>query len=181
MTSLPRFGFARVDQQNEPARAPRPRGCPTQKVRYKAESEALVALIRVRDHRAEISDPAAPENRVYRCDACDGWHLSSKPLHPQDIATVRERADGEPWQSYSRRLERKIEQQRTQIVSLLAIGHGGSNRELRKRVPALLAALAEMTERWHGERRNREALVRTLRREHPLRWLLWRLTHRRAA
>lgn len=180
----PRFGYRRVSgpDLDEPARPrrrllpSRTRQCATGKLRYGTETEALTALTRTREARVRTADPHPPENRIYKCPQCDGWHLTSKALSSLDLVEPGPKADGEPWDEYAHRLERRVAAQRAQIVSLLAVGHGGTNRELRKRFPALLTALGQITERWQAERRNRENLVDLLRQRHPFTWLLWRLT-----
>lgn len=177
MTTQPRTGFTRVGVSNlVPWRARSRYTCGSGKVRYPSEPEALDAMMRVRKERVRNGETRTPENRIYYCEQCEGWHLSSRELHPLDLAQMRERGDGEPWDVYAKRLERKIADQRSQIVSLLALGHAGSNRDLRKRVPTLLTALGQMTERWQGERRTRENLTEILRQKHPLVWLLWKVT-----
>jgi hypothetical protein len=178
VTTQVRNGFVRVGVTVVETIRPRNRGvhCPTGKKRHPSESGALDALMRVRKERLASGEARLPENRIYPCDRCGGWHLSSTALHPEDLATPRERGDGEPWEEYAGRLEKKIAAQRAEIVSLLALGHGGTNREMRKRVPALLTALAQTSERWHSERQNRENLLAILRAKHPLCWLVYRLT-----
>ena len=61
------------------ARAEARRECPTGKVQYATERDARIALAgavvdfnRGRCHRKE--------SRVYLCDKCPAWHLTSAPL-----------------------------------------------------------------------------------------------------
>lgn len=134
--------------------------CPSGKIRHRSEAIAIEALIRVRKHRIEINDPADHESHIYPCRQCDGWHLSSKAVvHPEDFTAEHPQRTGETWPEYAKRLERRIAAQRAQLLSLHALGHGGSNRQSRKRIESLIVALGRMTERWENERRNREALV----------------------
>jgi hypothetical protein len=134
--------------------------CASGKQRYKSESVAIGALISVRKKRIETRDPLEHESRIYPCDRCNGWHLTSNPVvHPEDFTPEAPQHTGESWQSYARRLERRIAEQRAQLLSLHALGHGGTNRQSRKRISTLTVALGRMTERWENERRNREALV----------------------
>lgn len=137
-------------------------------MRYAAESDAIEALIRVRKSRAASGDDQPHESHLYPCERCDGWHLSSIPfrLDPPDSG----RRSNEPIEMYARRLERRIKEQRGQILSMLTIGGTSSNRETRRRIASLTASLAKVTELWQEEKRNREALVERLQRER--RW--WR-------
>lgn len=164
MTTIPRVGFRRVGGPPPEHERPRNRGvrCRTGKIRHPSETGALEALVRVRKERFASDDGRLPESRIYLCRDCGGWHLTSTDLHPSDLEPVRERKDGEPWEIYAKRLERRVAEQRTHIVSLHALGAGATNRAMRRRVPALLVALGRMTERWDNERRNREELVRQL-------------------
>lgn len=179
MATQPRTGFVRVGEPllDTPLaqRKTKRLQCGSRKFRYATESDAIDGLMRVRTERIASGASRPPENRLYFCERCGGWHLTSKDLHPHDLEGVRERGGGESWEEYAKRLERKIAAQRGELVSLLALGHGGGNRELRKRIPALLIALAQITERWQSERQNRQALTEILRRDHPLCWLIWRL------
>jgi hypothetical protein len=73
------------------------------------------------------------------------------------------KGDGESWEDYARRLERRIKEQRDQLESLNQIHSAcGNNRADRKRINNLRFALGKMTERWEKERTNREALVKTV-------------------
>lgn len=179
MTTFPRVGFQRVGEQPRRVRTRdryRGRCRSSAKIRHPTESDALAALMRVREERITNREDRVPENRIYFCDDCEGWHLSSRELDPYLLNTVPPRGDGEPWDVYTRRLEKKIATQRSEITSLLALGHGGGNRELRKRIPALLKALARTSERCEAERIHRENLVAILQQRHPLCWLVWRMT-----
>ena len=69
------------------------------------------------------------------------------------------RADGESWESYARRLEHRIKEQRDQINSVHRYRETNGNRADRKRIRRLRFALGRMTERWEHERSCREALV----------------------
>lgn len=162
MTTFPRTGFTRSGRAVELIGRHR-RKCSTGKVRHATEAVALEALARVRRDRIATGDPDPPESRIYICARCNGWHLTSTDLSYRDLEPIRERSDGEAWEAYAKRLERRIAEQRAQILSLLALGHGAAhNRASRKRVEALTVALGHMTERWENERRNREEVVRQI-------------------
>ena len=142
----------------------RSRECVSGKVRYDSEARAIDGLLRVRKRRIETADPLEHESRIYPCVKCAGWHLTSKPMvHPEDFTPEHEQWNGESVESYIKRLERRIKEQRAQLLSLHALGHGGDNRQARKRISALTVALGRMTERWENERRDRKALVEKLR------------------
>jgi len=56
--------------------------CPSGKLRYRSRLGALLALSRLqgdaaRDRRQREGRRA--ETRVYECNLCQGWHLSSHP------------------------------------------------------------------------------------------------------
>lgn len=138
--------------------------CPSGKQRHRSEAGAIQALIRVRKHRIQTGDPLDHESHIYPCEQCNGWHLSSKEvLHSRHLIPDKVRHDGETWEAYARRLERRIKEQRAQIMSMIAVGHGGNNRQARKRIASLTVALGRVTELWDEERRNREAVVERLR------------------
>lgn len=62
----------------------RPR-CVTGKLRYKDRIAALLAL-------ADTSRSASgkrEETRVYHCDKCHGWHLTSKQLYGRPVLEPR--------------------------------------------------------------------------------------------
>ena len=55
----------------------RPTGsCGFGKVRYADRIEALLALA---DTTREAANDKRTEKRVYRCEECHGWHLTSQP------------------------------------------------------------------------------------------------------
>lgn len=144
-------------------------GCSSHKRPYYSEHQALKALVQVRRKRWMEGDET-PESRAYKCDECDQYHLTSQPIvQHQDFRPSPARSENEPLEQYARRLERRIAEQRTQLMSLHAIGHGGTNKETRRRIQSLTVALAEVTELWQQEKRNREALVKRLNKR---RW--WR-------
>lgn len=140
-------------------------GCNTGKVRYDTEAAALAALVRVRGYRLEHPDGKDAETHFYVCRVCEGWHLSSNPVagHGSDFMPEHSLRTGETWENYAHRLERRIKEQRAQLLSLQALGHGASNRDSRRRIQSLVVALGAMTERWEAEVRNREALVERIR------------------
>lgn len=145
--------------------------CRTGKVEYPTESSALEGLRRVRKKRIENPDGQDPESGIYPCDHGDHWHLTSSEIHLNDITSERERRDGETWENYAGRLEKRIAEQRSQILSLHALGHGASNnRSSRKRINALVIALGRMTENWENERRSRIALTEKLRNKEIKQW-----------
>lgn len=156
MPTFARTGFSKVLPGR---RRERPKGCPSGKRRYGSEADALDALVRVRKVRVETADPDPPEQAIYRCSECPGWHLTSKGLHPDDLDPERERRGQESWQSYARRLEKRVAAQRAQLLSLHTLGYGTTNKQNRKRTAALVAALGRMTERWERERAHRMELV----------------------
>jgi len=171
MSALPRNGFVRVEQDSafikprlrkidQPRDA---RGCPSKKYRYLTEAVALEGLARVRRDRLNDADRTRPpECRIYFCDRCEGWHLTSNEAHPEDFNTEPARRDQEDWQVYARRLEKRIASQRAEILSLHQIGHGLSNKNTRRRMETLVIALGRATERFERERRDRINLVRLL-------------------
>jgi hypothetical protein len=175
VTTQPRTGFV---QSGEPLASDRPRSrverCGSGKVRHPSEARALEALVRVRGQRIASGDPAMPENRIYVCDRCDGWHLTSRELHPEDLTPERDRHPSEGWEGYAKRLEKRIASQRAEIMSLHTLGHGAGNRESRKRISSLVIALGRMTERWEIERRHREHLVQLLAQDCRCLWCRWR-------
>lgn len=184
MGTQPRSGFVRVGIDPEAAflsrlarpsrRRRRPEdSCPSGKTRHPTEAAAIAALIRVRKHRVKTNDPRPHESHLYACDRCDGWHLSSTPmLLARELIPERPQLPNEAQALYVRRLERRIAEQRSQILSLLATGNSASNRETRRRIAGLTAALARVTELWQQECRNREALVERLAAAERPRW--WR-------
>lgn len=139
------------------------RECTTQKRRYGSESQALAALISVRGDRLRAGETQDFETRIYPCWACQGWHLTSQVVSRNDLVPARDRYHTEDVRAYVTRLERRIAEQRTHLLSIHALGHGGNNRQARARIASLTLALAHMTELWDKERRNREALVEQLR------------------
>lgn len=156
---LPRFRQQGVSM-------PRSKGCRCGKYGYASESLALEALRRVRNDRRDTRDEQPWECRVYQCRYSDDvWHLTSDDtLHLGDVAPIR-RGTGEPIDEYVKRLERRIAQQRSEILSLHAIGAGlSTNRATRQRIAGQAATIARLTELWQQEARNREALVARLHR-----------------
>ena len=55
------------------------RGCA--KVRYRNRVDALIALARIQFR--DKPTRAKSETRVYRCERCYGYHLTSKPYRPR--------------------------------------------------------------------------------------------------
>lgn len=164
MTTVPRLGFIRIGEPKAERTDGKRKGrcARTSKIRHPSEADALRALARVRDARALQDDGRLPENRIYRCAHCEGWHLTSRELHPAELDPPKERGPAETWEEYAHRLERRIAEQRAHTVSLHTLGHGVANRATRKRIASLVEALGRMTERWENERRNRQELVRQL-------------------
>ena len=191
MTTVPRTGFVRVGElvvgDERPSslrpkakhRSRGPQTCPSGKKRYASESDALGGLMGVRKARAAAGHAEPPECRIYWCERCIGWHLTSTELNGLELKPVRARMTDETWEKYAKRLERRIAEQRAQILSLVALGHGASNREARKRTANLVVALGRMTERWEIERQHREALVRQVEELRARRGFLTRLRSRR--
>lgn len=137
--------------------------CPTGKVRYETEADARAALARVKEARAERPDGRAPERDYYPCErGCGGWHLTSRaPDLTQDESP---KADGETWESYARRLERRIKEQRDMLRHVNELRADAGNRAERKRIDRLRYALGNMTERWETEKTMVQGLVRALQR-----------------
>lgn len=136
--------------------------CVTEKVRYADDVQAAIALERVRATRLERPDDQPPERIFYECRHCSGWHLSSRP--PEIEPPPAAKADGETWEEYAHRLERRIKAQRDHIAEVNVLRADAANRAERKRIDHLRYALGRMTERWERERRDRVALVEVLRR-----------------
>lgn len=134
--------------------------CITGKVRYADEENATAALERVKEARAARPDGKAPERIFYFCSECDGWHLSSRA--PDLMAEHQRKGDGETWEEYAHRLERRIKEQRDQLAGINALRADAGNRHERKVIEGLRASLGRMTERWERERMQREGLVRRL-------------------
>lgn len=131
--------------------------CVTGKVRYADAETAAAALERVRAARAERPDGRPPERQFYACVRCEGWHLSSKPPRLDFDAVVRD--DGESWEAYAGRLERRIKGQRDHLEAINELRADAGNRQERKRIATLQLALGRITERWHVEREARIGLV----------------------
>lgn len=131
--------------------------CVSGKVRYADEENAATALERVRVARALRPDGNPPERVFYYCPRCEGWHLSSKPpeLHAEHLP----KGDGETWEEYAHRLERRIKEQRDQLESLNELRADAGNRAERKRIARLHTALGRMTEDWEREREQKHGLV----------------------
>ena len=70
----------------------------------------------------------------------DQRNLSALPLDVPRLENTH-REDGETWESYARRLEKRIKAQRDHIVSLHEVHAQCSNRANRKRMAHLEAAL----------------------------------------
>jgi len=51
------------------------------KIRYRDRIAALMALASTR--RSDSSRRAKTESRAYRCNHCNGWHLTSKLRRPK--------------------------------------------------------------------------------------------------
>lgn len=167
--NLPRSGYVRVGgpPEDEPrrlrGRPPDRVRCVTRKERYETESEALEALVRVRKERLATEDPKPPEARIYRCERCKGWHLTSNETSPDEFKNEPDRYPDETWEIYAKRLEKRIAAQRSEIVSLHAIGQGVGRKNARRRIETLVIAVGRATERYEWERKQRIDLVRKLR------------------
>lgn len=86
---------------------------------------------------------------------------------PGPSATVA-KGDGETWEAYAHRLERRIKAQRDHIKGVVSLIEGTGNRADRKKVERLRSALATITEKWNREREARIALVRTVLEMKPV-------------
>lgn len=132
--------------------------CPTGKVRYETEADARASLARVKEARAERPDGRPPERDYYECQrGCEGWHLTSRP--PDLDLPEDERDDGESWESYAQRLERRVKEQRDLLRHMNALRADAGNRAERKRITRLRYALGRMTERWETEQAMKRGLV----------------------
>lgn len=146
--------------------------CPTGKVRYATEEDAAVALDRVQAARAVSPDGRCPERAWYECSnpACGGWHLTSRSpdLPPEE----EPRGDGETWEAYAHRLERRIKSQRDHLALLRARDEeAGKLRDALRELRTLVDEQAEDDGLWpiypRGEQRITEAyLQQELRRLH---------------
>jgi hypothetical protein len=58
-------------------------GCKTGKLRYRDENAARVVLVASRFRRAVGRGKDRREERVYQCQFCLGWHLTSTPFRPK--------------------------------------------------------------------------------------------------
>lgn len=79
-----------------------------------------------------------------------------------DSATPLTKGDGETWEAYAHRLERRIKEQRDHIKALNVLYADNGNRADRKKINRLKRALVAVTENWQREREARIALVRTV-------------------
>lgn len=59
------------------------RTCPTGKVRYPSPFAAMIELWKVQSLRAQ-GTWKRQEDRFYRCDQCEGYHLTSQPQRTPD-------------------------------------------------------------------------------------------------
>lgn len=169
---LPRF-----TEPSVPRLIGRPNKCESKKVRYRTEADAVAALIEVRKKRVRDADPHDPENHLYPCTRCEGWHLSSTEVFRRTNSfpeNLTRNGTNESWEDYAHRLEFRIKEQRGQLMSIQALGHGSNNRASRQRIQSLVIALGHMTELWEKERRNRQAVVARLAElERGRRWFRW--------
>lgn len=135
--------------------------CVTGKVRYADDIQASIALERVRLVRARKVEDKPPERTFYECPHCDGgWHLTSKP--PALDPPPAEKADGETWEEYAHRLERRIKMQRDTLEQINLLRADAGNRAERKRIDRLTVALGRMTERWEKEKEDKRGLIAKL-------------------
>lgn len=135
--------------------------CESGKVRYLTLQDAAIALDRVRAARAAKPDGRAPERAYYECGYCAGWHLTSQAsdLEPPEPT----RGDGETWENYALRLERRIKAQRDHLEAINALRADAANRAERKRIDHLLMQLGRMTHRWEGQRAAKIGLAKVYR------------------
>lgn len=62
----------------------RKRSCnKTLKQRYATEQAATRVLLNARISRSLRENSRRREERVYRCEFCEGWHLTSQPFDPK--------------------------------------------------------------------------------------------------
>lgn len=54
--------------------------CPTGKVRFRTEHDALIVLAEAKMRAALHNSKRRREERHYLCPHCSGWHLTSTPL-----------------------------------------------------------------------------------------------------
>lgn len=141
--------------------------CASKKVRYETDLDAAIALRRVRAVRSARPDGLPEECAFYECTFCQGWHLTSQPQPV--ILEPFARDDGETWESYARRLERRVKEQRDQLVDLQTLRRELGNRQTRRQIERLESALGKMTYRWEWERDRRKGLERHLASKRRLR------------
>jgi hypothetical protein len=58
--------------------APRQDGCPSGKVPFRSEREALLTLLRMWQQAGQEGNPLRRERRTYHCERCAYWHLTSQ-------------------------------------------------------------------------------------------------------
>ena len=100
-------------------------------------------------------------------DGCQRGRMErpAKPLGtdvPREFESHPVRFDGESWEDYAGRLERRIKEQRVHINSLHRYRKDGGNRQQRKRTRSLETTLGRVAARLGEEERNREALAAKL-------------------
>lgn len=69
------------------------------------------------------------------------------------------RADGESWETYARRLEVRIKEQRDLLQHLNSLKAEWADRHDRRRIVRMERALGRVTEKWQYEREARISLV----------------------
>lgn len=135
--------------------------CPTGKIRYASEAIAADSLTRVRARRdATKPDEHGPERDFYECPYCQGWHLTSRARSLEDPEPLRK--DGETWQVYALRLEKRIKEQRDQLERINELRADAGNRAERRRIELLTYALGRLTLRLETTRRAKAALVEAI-------------------
>lgn len=136
--------------------------CPTGKVWYATSEQAEAALVEVFARRVESPSDRPPERQVYGCSFCLGFHLSSKP--PELDPEPDPKGDGESWEEYAHRLERRIKAQRKTLREGNMLRADAGNRAERKRSERLQLALGRVTDLWLAEREKRIGLVGVVER-----------------
>lgn len=97
------------------------------------------------------------------CPKCKRTHSADREHNCSLDRPFDNKLDGESWEDYAKRLERRIKEQRDLNKHLVELGKDGGNRVDRKRIARLEAALGQMTLRWEDQRAMNKGLSAKLR------------------